>query len=138
MPSIFIDKSVKPNNKMLVTALGPSYNYWESLKNVLEREYGALTEEWNYYGSKSGWSLKLLLKKRNMFFFVPCNKYFRLAFIFGDKAIKAAESSDLPLNMIQELKNARRYAEGRGLKVEVKKQTDMKHIVTLVGIKVNQ
>lgn len=136
MPSIFIDKSVTPSNTMLSEALGRSYKHWESIKQTLGIQYGELTEEWKYYGSSSGWTLKLLLKKRNLFFFAPCKKYFRIAFVFGDKAVKAAEGSDLPPGMIQELKNAKRYAEGRGLRIEVKKQSDIKNIITLVGIKV--
>ena len=122
---------------MLSGALGQSYKYWEEIKNTLENQYGPLTEEWKYYSASSGWTLKLLLKKRNLFFFAPCKKYFRLAFIFGDKAVSAVEKSDLPVKMVQELKSAKRYVEGRGLRLEVKKKTDIKNIITLVAIKIN-
>jgi len=122
---------------MLSGALGQSYKYWEEIKNSLENQYGPLIEEWKYYSATSGWTLKLLLKKRNLFFFAPCEKYFRLAFIFGDKAVSAVEKSDLPLKMVQELKSAKRYVEGRGLRLEIKKKTDVKNIITLVAIKIN-
>ncbi len=121
---------------MLSDALGQSYKYWEELKNALQDQYGPLTEEWKYYGASSGWTLKLLLKKRNLFFFAPYEKYFKIAFIFGDKAVSAVEESDLPVKMAQELKNAKRYAEGRGLRLEIKKKADIKHVITLVGIKI--
>jgi Protein of unknown function (DUF3788) len=137
MASIFLDKSVKPTNEMLSGALGQSYKYWEEIKNSLENQYGPLIEEWKYYSVSSGWTLKLLLKKRNLFFFTPYEKYFRLAFIFGDKAVSAVEKSDLPVKMVQELKSAKRYVEGRGLRLEVKKKTDIKNIITLVAIKIN-
>jgi hypothetical protein len=39
--------------------------------------------------------------------------------------------------MVQELKSAKRYIEGRGLRLEVKKKTDIKNIITLVAIKIN-
>jgi len=122
---------------MLSGALGQSYKYWEEIKNTLENQYGPLIEEWKYYSATSGWTLKLLLKKRNLFFFTPYEKYFRLAFIFGDKAVSAVEKSDLPLKMVQELKSAKRYVEGRGLRLEIKKKTDVKNIITLVAIKIN-
>ena len=137
MASIFLDKSLKPTNEMLSGALGQSYKYWEEIRNTLENQYGPLIEEWKYYSATSGWTLKLLLKKRNLFFFAPCEKYFRLAFIFGDKAVSAVEKSDLPLKMVQELKSAKRYVEGRGLRLEIKKKTDVKNIITLVAIKIN-
>ena len=137
MASIFLDKAVPPNNTMVSAVLGRSYKYWEEIKHTLANQYGPLTEEWKFYGASSGWTLKLLLKKRNLFFFAPCDKYFRIAFIFGDKAVSAVEDSDLPSNLIQELKRAKRYAEGRGLRLEVKKKTDVKNIFTLAAIKVN-
>ena len=113
MASIFLDKSLKPTNEMLSGALGQSYKYWEEIRNTLENQYGPLIEEWKYYSVSSGWTLKLLMKKRNLFFFTPYEKYFRLAFIFGDKAVSAVEKSDLPVKMVQELKSAKRYIEGR-------------------------
>jgi hypothetical protein len=122
---------------MLSGALGQSYKYWEEIRNTLENQYGPLIEEWKYYSVSSGWTLKLLMKKRNLFFFTPYEKYFRLAFIFGDKAVSAVEKSDLPVKMVQELKSAKRYIEGRGLRLEVKKKTDIKNIITLVAIKIN-
>jgi len=137
MPSIFLDKSIKPNKQLLSEALGRSYKFWEEIRKGLEDQYGKLTEEWKYYGASSGWTLKLMLKKRNLFFFAPCKKYFRIAFIFGDKAVNAAEGSDLPKEIIRELKNAKRYVEGRGLRIQVKKRTDIKNIIKLVEIKVH-
>ena len=56
--------------------------------------------------------------------------------MFGDKAVAAVEQSDLPQDLIRTLKNARKYAEGRGLQIDVKRSTDVKHIMKLVKIKV--
>jgi len=136
MPGIFVDRSVKPTDAMLSKALGKSYELWEEIKMVLEESYGPLTEEWKHYGANSGWTLKLLLKKRNLFFFFPCEKYFRVGFVFGDNAVREAEQSNLPAAMIKELKEAKRYAEGRGLRVEVRKKTDVKNVLALTAIKV--
>ncbi len=137
MPSIFLDKSVKPNDEMLSVALGRSYKYWNEITTSLSSLYSPLTEEWKFYGAASGWTLKLLFKKRNLFFFAPCEKYFRIAFVFGDKAVQEVEASALPSSMIKELKNAKRYVEGRGLRLEIRKKADVKNIITLASIKVN-
>lgn len=134
---IFCDKLVKPNNQKLSEALGVSYKYWKEIKSSLHEEYGTLIEEWKFYGKKIGWTLKLLYKKRNLFFMAPYNKYFRIAFVFGDKAVSVIEKSDLPKTMIQELMNAKKYVEGRGLRIEVKKRGDIKYISKLVSIKIN-
>jgi hypothetical protein len=57
--------------------------------------------------------------------------------VFGDKAVAAAEQSDLPQDLITTLKNARKYAEGRGLQIDVKRSADVKNIMKLVKIKVD-
>ena len=79
----------------------------------------------------------MIFKKRNLFFLGPCDKYFRNAFVFGDKAVRAIERSDLPTTLIEEVKNARKYMEGRGLRIEVKKKEQIGHIIKLTDIKVN-
>jgi len=94
------------------------------------------TEGWKYYGTKSGWTLKTLYKKRNLFFFTPFQGYFRIAFVFGDRAVAQILISDLPKAMIEEVKNAKKYAEGRGLRVEVKTHRDVESVKKLIAIKV--
>jgi len=135
--SVFEDKATRPDDKMLAKALGKSNRLWQEIKKNLKVEYGELIEDWKFYGVKSGWILKTLRKKRNLFFFVPLEGSFQISFVFGDKAVAAAQKSELPQELITELKNARKYAEGRGLRIDVKNSADVEHIKTLVEIKVN-
>ena len=79
--------------------------------------------------------LKVLRKKRNLFFCIPMKGGFRIAFVFGEKAVSAVQSSDLPEAIKLELKNARKYAEGRGLRIDVKSARDVENIRKLVEIK---
>jgi hypothetical protein len=134
--SMFTDKNEKPNKEKLSEVLGKSYKYWDEIKSSLENQYGPMTEEWKHYGQKSGWILKLLYKKRNLFFFNPQDKFFAIGFVFGDKAVAEVEKSDLPSEMIDELKNAKKYVEGRGLRLEIKKKELIKHVLKLVEIKI--
>ncbi len=134
--SVFTDKSARPDNPQLVKTLGGKARFWEAIKGHIEENYGDVTEEWKFYGAKSGWVLKMLLKKRNLFFFTPLEGDFRLGFVFGDKAVSAAEKSDLPKDMINTLKDAKKYVEGRGLRVEVKSATDVENVKKLIDIKV--
>jgi hypothetical protein len=135
--SVFDDKAAKPTDQMLTRALGKSNRLWREVKKHLKAQYGELTEEWKFYGQKTGWLLKTLRKKRNLFFFIPLEGSFRVSFVFGDKAVAAAEQSDLPEDLVTTLKNARKYAEGRGLQIDVKGAADVEHIKKLVEIKVN-
>jgi len=135
--SVFEDKDTRPDDKMLAKALGKSNRLWQDIKKHLAAEYGELIEEWKFYGSKSGWILKTLRKKRNLFFFIPLKGSFHISFVFGEKAVAVVEESSLPQELITELKNARKYAEGRGLRIDVKSPADVENIKKLVEIKVN-
>ena len=94
--SVFDDKTSKPTAQKLARVLGESSGLWKDIKKHLKAEYGEMVEDWKFYGAKSGWILKTLRKKRNLFFFIPSEGSFKLSFIFGDKAVAAAEQSDLP------------------------------------------
>jgi len=134
--SVFDNKSLKPDSKSFLSAIGETAKLWQKIKSNLENEYGELIEDWKYYGQKTGWLLKVLRKKRNLFFCIPLKGCFRIAFVFGDKAVSAVESSDLPEAIKVELKNARKYAEGRGIRIEVKSSKDVENIQKLIEIKV--
>lgn len=135
--SIFDDKNKKPNNKMLSEVLGKASILWEKIKNHLTSEYGELIEDWKFYNQKSGWILKTLRKKRNLFFFIPFLGYFKISFVFGDKAISLIEKSDLPQNIKVTLKNTKKYVEGRGIQIDVKSSKDVEIVKKLVEIKLN-
>ncbi len=129
MIEFLYDKSKTPDDKMLAEVMDKSFSLWMKLKQQLENKYGILIEEWKFYGQKMGWTFKLLLKKRNLFFFKPCEKYFRLTFVFGDKAVDEILSSDFPGSIKTELTNARKYVEGRGLTLEVKNNKEIEIVL---------
>lgn len=132
----FADKAVKPNDAMLSEVLGKSVAYWNAIKSHIRSNHGEFLEEWKFYGEKSGWVLKMLRKKRNLFFLFPSNGFFTVAFVLGDRALSAAEKSDLPKAIVEALKKARKYAEGRGIRIEVKSPADVEYVRKLIDIKV--
>lgn len=133
---IFVEKEVTPNDQLLIEALGDYYLLWCNIRDSLHNEYPDLTEGWKYYGKKSGWSLKLLKKKRNLFFFLPYVTGFKIGFVFGDKAVSEVEQSNLPREIITKLLETKKYVEGRGLYVDVKTPQDVAVILELVKIKI--
>lgn len=133
---IFLDKSKSPDEKDLKQVLGPAAILWVNLKDYIKNEFGDTMEEWKFYMKKVGWQLKTLLKKRNLFFFTPYKDFFRMTFVFGDKAVTAVEQSDLPESIKETLRNAKKYMEGRGISIDVKNQADAENVKKLIDIKV--
>ena len=135
MTTIFHDKKVIPDEVALATELGETKEYLDRICRFIEEKTGYLTLEWKHYGQKSGWVLKLLSKKRNLLFVGPDNGYFRLAFVFGDRAVEAVSKSQLPDSIKNELMNARKYAEGRGIRFEIKDESELESVLQLIRIK---
>lgn len=133
--SVFDDKSKTPDDRSLGRVLKDTKPVWLQIVTHLDGEYGNIRKEWKHYSQKSGWVLKVIQKERTVFYLIPHEGHFEVSFVFGDKAVAAAEKSSLPKKWIDRLRAARKYAEGRGLSVPVKSPRALKSVTTLVAIK---
>lgn len=134
---VFNDKYVKPDQKLLREKLGTNFKYWNAIKEYVKNNYENSSEEWKFYGKNYGWQLKTLLKKRNLFFLIPADASFRVVFVFGDKAVSAIDDSAVKEKLKEDIRSAKKYAEGRGLALEVKDDAYLADIKKLIEIKVN-
>jgi hypothetical protein len=133
-PNAFIGRKTQPSAKDLAAALGGSLDAWKELIRWLTGK-GISTKEWHSISPKYGWALRPKLKSRTILYMSPCAGCFRVSFILGDRAVAAANASDLPKALLKELAAARRYAEGTGIRLLVKSTEDLASIRTLVDIK---
>lgn len=53
----------------------------------------------------------------------------------GEKAVKAAHESDLPISVLKVIDGATKYAEGRGMRLEVRSAEDVRNVEKLAVIK---
>ena len=132
---IFTDKLNPPKEKELKKLLGKDYKLWSELVKFVEANFGEAITEWKYYGKKSGWVQKLFLEKRNLLFFVPYEKFFRIGMVFGEQAVAEIVKSDLPDEIIAEIKTTKKYAEGRGLRIDVMDKRSLETVKKLILIK---
>ena len=133
--SILDDKSIIPDDVQVKDVLGKTFRFWTAIKKYFEDKQIDVQEEWKFWGQKYGWSMRLKHKKRNILYLVPCKGYFMAAFVFGDKAVAAAENSTLPESILDMIRSARKYAEGRGFRFEVRGQEDVENTKKLIEIK---
>ncbi len=136
MRSIFMDKSSMPTIKDLETALGSTYKLWKNSIDFTKQVYPEVVEEWNYSGDKFGWSFRLKDKKRVLVYLLPRDKFFKVAFVFGQKATDAIFESPISENIKYEIRSAKVYAEGRGIRVDVKNKSVIHDIEKLIEIKI--
>ena len=135
LPNAFTGKPHPPTDAELAGALGPAKALWDRLLADLADEHKLTVQEWNSYSPKAGWSLRLKSKGRNIVYLGPCQGAFRTAFVLGDKAVAAARQSDLASGVIKIINEAKRYAEGTAVRIEIKQAKDIKTVIKLAGIK---
>ncbi|MBZ5507255.1 MAG: DUF3788 domain-containing protein [Acidobacteriia bacterium] len=115
-------------------ALGPAKKLWSQLLADLTAD-GIDVQEWGSSSKKLGWSLRLKHGDRIIVYLAPCQGCFRASFALGDKAVQAARQSGLPAPVIKIINEAKRYAEGTGLRLDVKTAKDAAVVKKLARIK---
>jgi len=112
------------------------FDIWQSLALFTKKSYPGATEEWNFSGAKYGWSFRVKDKKRVLIYLLPRDRFFKASFVFGQKAVDTIMKSNIAESIKTELQNARVYAEGRGIRIDVKDDKVLNDIKELVTIKI--
>ena len=133
--SIFQSKEIIPTDKDLVENLGKAFDVWVQIKAIVKEKYRDAKEEWNFPGKKYGWSFRIKNKKRAIIYLLPRDKYFKVAFVFGQKATDQILESNISRDIKNELENATKYAEGRGIRIDIKNDKKISDIKKLIEIK---
>jgi hypothetical protein len=135
--SIFMDKEKSPTINDLSLRLKPTYELWNSLRDFVFASYPKATEKWKFSGNKYGWNYTISDKKRAIIYLLPRESYFKVAFVFGQKATNQIMESTISDEIKTELQNAKVYAEGRGIRIEIKEGSKIGDIKKLVEIKLD-
>lgn len=136
MKSIFIDKKSKPTELDLKSALANTFKIWQHFVTFTKELYPEVIEEWNYSSDKFGWSFRLKDKKRVLIYLLPRDKFFKVALVFGQKATDKILESSISETIKSEIRSAKVYAEGRGIRIEIRDNKTIKDIERLMEIKV--
>jgi len=135
LPNAFLNQTKKPTDDELSAALGPSRALWDQLLAEMAGELDVTIQDWNSYSPKAGWSLRLKREKRTILYLSPCRGSFRAAFALGDKAVEAARRSRLPKRALRIIDEAKRYAEGTGVRIDVNRPPDIAVVKKLAVLK---
>jgi hypothetical protein len=132
----FVGKPKQPTESELKAVLGMSKALWDELVDGLAKEH-ELAREWNCYSEKAGWALRLKRGERNIVYLSPFHDCFRASFALGDKAVHAARESGLPQRAIKIINEAKRYAEGTAVRIDVNSPEDLLIVKKLAVIKLD-
>ena len=131
--SIFLDKNKTPENSDLKASLGASYVLWQLIKDAVFTKYPKSTEEWSF--STYGWSFRIKDTKRAIVYLLPRNQFFKVAFVFGQKATDEILVSKVSSEIKTELSNAKVYAEGRGIRIDIHTTDQLEDVFMPIDVK---
>jgi hypothetical protein len=134
--SIFVDKKIIPTTENLIESLGGTYELWKDLSGYVHLKYPSAVDEWKYSGDKYGWSFRIKDKKRVIVYLLPRDKFFKTAFVFGQKATDAVMNSLISDKIKSELESAKVFVEGRGIRLDILNETIFYDLKTLIDIKI--
>jgi hypothetical protein len=134
--SIFTDKKVIPTNNDLAGALAGTFDLWQVIIEYVHLKYPAAVDEWKYSGANYGWSFRIKDKKRVIVYLLPRDRFFKVAFVFGQKATDRIMKSRISGTIKSELDSARVYAEGRGIRIDIQDKMVIEDIKELIDIKI--
>jgi hypothetical protein len=131
------DKSHTPRPAELREVLGRAFDPWTDLLERLSEAFGPLGRTWNFAGANWGWSLKLARKKRTVLYLTPCREHFLVGFALGEKAVEKARASRLPGAVQAVIDGAKKYAEGRAVRLTIRRPRDLPAVIKIAAAKMS-
>lgn len=115
-------------------ALGLSHDAFDRLASLRP----TVAPEWRRYTRAGPWTLKVVEGRRTLYYLTPGEGEFHVSIVLGERATAAALSADdIPESLKTALREARPYAEGRGVRVPVRDLADLPPIERLLAIKLD-
>ena len=133
--SAFADKAHQPADEDLRSVLGKAYTAWVRLIELVSDRVAPISQVWGFTSANFGWSLRLKRKDRVILYLTPREKHFLVSFALGEKAVAAAHAHKLPPAILKAIESAPKYAEGRGVRIEVRRAREVSALATLAEIK---
>ena len=116
MTSILTDKNSRPDETALKKVLGKTFSFWKDLESHTCSCLPSAICEWNYSGQKFGWSYRIKDRRRVIIYLLPRERFFKVAFVFGQKATDTILIDKLSNSIKLILQEAVVHAEGRGIR----------------------
>jgi hypothetical protein len=133
--SALIDKSHEPTDEDLRDVLGKAYEVWSQLISAVAEQIGPISQAWGFTSKSTGWGLRLRQKDRIILYMTPQTGKFLASFAFGEKAVAAAKLITMSTDLLAAIDAAPRYAEGRGVRIEVSRKRQVPDLAILAKIK---
>jgi hypothetical protein len=132
---VLSDNQIIPTNELIFSIIGRKKIFWQAIMKYLTDNHKDISGNWNYYNDGKQWLFKMVQKKKTIFWAALLENTFRITFWFGDKAEPLLAESDLPLQIKENFRAAKKYGSIRAVSIIVENETDVDNVLKLVNIK---
>lgn len=133
----FVGRAEPPDEVALLAALGVAVIAWSRFLARLASELDVKVLEWRCYSAKWGWSLRVKRKSRTIVWLGPVKGAFRVTFILGERAARAAREAGLSAALLKKVDNAEKYPEGRAVRFLVTSERSIPALMQLARLKIS-
>lgn len=129
------DESVYPDEQVLKSILGKSYNaYCRLLKlyDEYEMEYN-----WRYYRDGKAWLCKVQKKKKTIVWMSAWKGYMQATVYFPEKYIDEIYRLDLSKDALEKIKNTKNTGKSKSCIFEIRDVKVLKDISTVIQFKIS-
>ncbi len=136
MASNAYEPAAPPDEQTLSELLGDALPWWRELIERLTPMCAPYSLEWRYHAGRDEWSARVRRGTRIIVYLQPRRDAFQASFALGERAVAAAHAADLPDEVHALIDGARRYAEGRAVRIEVTGPGDVATVRELAAAKI--
>jgi hypothetical protein len=124
-----------PDDELIISLVGKKMVLWKAILKHSAENYKDVSGDWHYYNDGKQWLFKFVQKKKTLFWASIIDESFRITFYFGDKAESVILKSDLPAEVIEGFKNAKRFGSIRPISIVLSEQSDLENVLKLISLK---
>ncbi len=133
--SYFNDPKSPPTEKSIQAALGRAAGTWRALFEKIHAEHPDLTESWNYYHDGKSWLLKVVQKKKTMFWLIVEKGSFRLTFYFAHRLTDQLLAGDLSAERKTAIKESAATGKLAGVSIKFGPRSGIGDVMALIDLK---
>jgi Protein of unknown function (DUF3788) len=129
------DKGIFPTDDLIFSIIGDKKIFWKTIMRYMAEHYEDSLGQWNFYNDGKRWLFKMTLKKKTIFWAGILTGTFRITFYLGSKAETIIENSDLPQNIKEGFRTAKRYGLIRPVSFIIQNQSDVDNVLKMIALK---
>ena len=125
-----------PSAREMASELGGAQEVWNAIVASLAERFAPVDQEWKPSKSAFGRMCLIRHRKRTLLYLTPEKEAVVVAVVLGERAAALALAGDFPEAIKILIREARPYAEGRGIRFPITSAADVPVVDRLVAIKV--